>query len=139
MFSVIEGKSDRYGVDPPLAYLKSKLPYLLTFLYPLALYAFADDLKQHLFIKKQFPIMSSMIVTLVFMVSLIRHKEARFCIIIMPLVFIQMGDLIARYSKNRPGWVLKAVVLLILLQGIALGVLKSLDYKGNYTDVLRYL
>ena len=89
-FNVIEGQSANYGIESSFSYLTSKLPYLLNLMYPFAIIAFVADIISHLNKREsdRFPILSSMIFMHIFILSLIPHKEARFCLTIMPLLFI---------------------------------------------------
>ena len=89
-FNVLENKSANYGTSKSTAYLTFMLPQILTLLYPIGLFCLLKDFYTSLQ-SKTYPYLSSMIVTHVFVVSMIPHKEPRFCLVIVPLVVMQVG------------------------------------------------
>jgi phosphatidylinositol glycan class B len=89
--NILEGLSKQFGVDPMNNYVKVKLAEMLHIAYPIGIYAIVKYTRESLLSKKQFPFIAVIIVSHIFIISMIAHKEQRFAFPILSLVFMLIG------------------------------------------------
>jgi phosphatidylinositol glycan class B len=98
--NLAEGLSKYFGTEPPHFYLLAVMPLIFTVAYPASLVAPITYARDALRSKGQPPYMAVFSGFYFLLFSLIAHKEPRFLLPIVPLIFLMVGYLLAKLTKR---------------------------------------
>lgn len=100
--NLAEGLSKYFGTEPFYFYLLAVMPLIFTVAYPSSLLAPIIYGRDTLKSKGQPPYMLILSGSYLLIFSIIAHKEPRFLLPIVPLIFLMIGYFIAKYIKTTP-------------------------------------
>ncbi len=98
--NVVEDISSRFGVTPPFEYFFVFIPLSYNFMTILLVLAISYNIGE---CRKKllFPHMLVLVVSYVYVFSLIAHKEDRFLLPIAPFIFLIIGNYVYKSLKRR--------------------------------------
>ena len=91
--NIVENVSAQFGVSPVYYYFTYSFPHFLNLLYPISMSAIAYNIYSTLE-NRQFPYMPMFWLTYISVFSAIGHKEDRFLLPLMPIIFLLSANFI---------------------------------------------